>query len=68
MYLYADVQMSHCYRSSNEREGTTSATTSAANIQSVMKGCLVSTHPELSRDCDVLLRNDLTDNQKLDLV
>ena len=33
-----------------------------------MIGCLVATHPVLSRDCEVLLWNGLTDNQKLDLV
>ena len=30
--------------------------------------CLVATHPVLSRDCDGILRNDLTDHQKLNLV
>ena len=57
---------------SNEREGTTAtastATPSICDERETTLGCLVLTHPELSRDCEVLLRNDLTDNQKLDLV
>ena len=58
---------------SNEREGTTSATASTAtpsisDERETTIGCLAPTHPELSRDCEVILHNDLTDIQKLDLV
>ena len=44
------------------------ATPSICDEWETALGCLVLTHPELSRDYEVLLRNDLTDSQKLDLV
>ena len=56
--------------SSGRSTSTTAVTALTADPSSSAEsdGCLVATHPKLCRNCEVLLRNDLTTNQKLDLV